>query len=154
MPAWVVTLGIQKGEMAMREKQTDATSRREFLASTTRTAGASALAGIALPHVHAAENNTIQVALVGCGGRGTGAAVNALSVKNGPIRLVAMADVVPKKLNDSYDKLKSQFAGQVDVPPERRFLGFDAYRQAMDSAKAGDVVILGTPPAFRWVQFT
>ena len=138
----------------MSEKQTDATSRREFLASTTRTAGASALAGITLPHVHAAENNTIQVALVGCGGRGTGAAVNALSVKNGPIRLVAMADVVPKKLNDSYDKLKSQFAGQIDVPPERRFLGFEAYRQAMDSMKPGDVVILGTPPAFRWVQFS
>ena len=52
----------------------------------------SALAGIALPHVHAAENNTIQVALVGCGGRGTGAAINALSVKNGPTKLVAMAD--------------------------------------------------------------
>jgi predicted dehydrogenase len=138
----------------MREKKTDTTSRREFLASTTRTAGASALAGVAIPHVHAAENNTIQVALIGCGGRGTGAAINALSVKNGPTRLVAMADVVPKKLNDSYDKLTSQFAGQVDVPPERRFLGFDAYRQAMDSMKPGDVVILGTPPAFRWVQFS
>ena len=70
------------------------------------------------------------------------------------MKLVAMADVVPKKLNDSYDKLKSQFAGQVDVPPERRFLGFDAYRKAMDSVKPGDVVILGTPPAFRWVQFS
>lgn len=112
------------------------------------------LAGIALPHVHAAENNTVRVALVGCGGRGTGAAVNALSVTNGPTQLVAMADVVPKKLNDSYDKLKTQFGGQVDVPPERRFLGFDAYRQAMDALKPGDVVILATPPAFRWVQFT
>ena len=70
------------------------------------------------------------------------------------MKLVAMADVVPEKLNDSYDKLKTQFAGQVDVPPERRFLGFDAYRKAMDSLKPGDVVILGTPPAFRWVQFT
>ena len=138
----------------MSQDKTESTSRRQFLANTSRVAGASALAGVALPHVHAAENNTIQVALVGCGGRGTGAAVNALSVKNGPTKLVAMADVVPKKLSDSYDKLKSQFAGQVDVPPERRFLGFDAYRQAMDSMKAGDVVILGTPPAFRWVQFS
>jgi predicted dehydrogenase len=42
----------------------------------------------------------------------------------------------------------------VDVPPDRRFLGFDAYKQAMDAVKPGDVVILGTPPAFRWVQFT
>jgi predicted dehydrogenase len=123
------------------------TSRRQFL-------GASALAGVALPHVHAAENNTIPIALVGCGGRGTGAAINALSVESGPTKLVAMADVVPKKLNDSFDRLMSKFPSQVDVPPERRFLGFDAYRQAMDALKAGGVVILGTPPAFRWVQFS
>lgn len=139
----------------MSDSSQPISSRRQFLSHTGRTAaGVSALAGIALPPVHAAENNTIQVALVGCGGRGTGAAVNALSVTNGPTKLVAMADVVPKKMNDSYDKLKSQFAGQVDVPPERRFLGFDAYRHAMDAMKPGDVVILGTPPAFRWVQFS
>jgi predicted dehydrogenase len=126
--------------------QDNTSSRRTFLKT-------SALSGVALPLVHAAENNTINVALVGCGGRGTGAAINALSVKNGPAKLVAMADVVPKKLNDSYDRLKSQFEGQVDVPAERRFLGFDAYKQAMDALKPGDVVIFGTPPAFRWVQF-
>jgi predicted dehydrogenase len=129
------------------------TTRRQLLANTSRAAGISALAGIALPHVHATENNTIQVALVGCGGRGTGAAANALSVTNGPTKLVAMADVVSKNLNNSYDKLTTQFPNQVDVPPERRFLGFEAYRQAMDALKPGDVVILGTPPAFRWVQF-
>src|SRR5271165_3084501 len=133
--------------------QDQLTTRRQLLANTTRVAGVSALAGIALPHVHAAENNTIQVALVGCGGRGTGAAINALSVTNGPTKLVAMADVVPKNLNNSYDKLTTQFPTQVDVPPERRFLGFDAYQQAIDALKPGDVVILGTPPAFRWVQF-
>lgn len=138
----------------MNESKSNLTSRRQFLERTSRVSGASALAGVAIPHVHAAENNTIQVALVGCGGRGTGAAINALSVSNGPTKLVAMADVVPKKLNDSYDKLKSQFANQVDVPPERRFLGFDAFREAMNSLKPGDVVILGTPPAFRWVQFS
>jgi len=65
-----------------------------------------------------------------------------------------MADVVPEKLNSSLDKLKSRFAAQVDVPPERRFLGFEAYRQAMDALKPGGVVILATPPAFRWVHFT
>jgi predicted dehydrogenase len=134
----------------MPENNTPVTSRRRFL---THTARVSALAGVTLPHVHAAENNTIQIALIGCGGRGTGAAANALSVQNGPTRLVAMADVVPRKLNDSYDKLKSQFPTQVDVPPERRLLGFDVFRQAMDSLKPGDVAILGTPPAFRWVQF-
>ena len=138
----------------MSENQTGATSRRQFLTSTSRVAGVSALAGVTLPHVHAAENNTIQLALIGCGGRGTGAAVNALSVKNGPTKLVAMVDVVPKKLNDSYDKLSTQFPGQVDAPPERRLIGFDGYRQVMDYLKPGDVVILGTPPAFRWVQFS
>ncbi len=114
----------------------------------------SALAGVALPPVHAAGSDTLQLALVGCGGRGTGAAVNALAVKNGPVKLVAMADVVPAKLNSSYDKLKTKFGDQVDVPPERRYLSFEAYRAAMDSLKTGDVVILATPPAFRWVQFS
>ncbi len=132
----------------------DAASRRRFLAEAGRAAGVSALAGVALPPVHAAGSDTIQIALVGCGGRGTGAAMNALSVKSGPAKVVAMADVVPKKLNDNYDKLKTRFPNQVDVPPERKFLGFDAYRRAMDSVRRGDVVILGTPPAFRWVQFT
>lgn len=123
-------------------------TRRRFLTQ------ASVLAGIALPQVHGAQSNTIRIGLIGAGGRGTGAAINALSVKNnGPIQLTAMADVVPKKLNDSYDRLKSQHAGQVDVPPERRFLGFDAYKLAMDSLKPGDVAILGTPPAFRWPMF-
>jgi predicted dehydrogenase len=136
----------------MSESKLSGSSRREFLTRTT--ASASVLAGVMLPHVHAAETNTIQVALVGCGGRGTGAAVNALSVKSGPTKLVAMADVVPKKLNDNYDKLKTQFGAQVEVPPDRRFIGYDGYKNAMDALKPGDVVILGTPPAFRWAMFS
>ena len=79
----------------MSEPKSPGTSRRRLLANTTHVAGSSALAGIALPHVHAAGTDTIQIALVGCGGRGTGAAVNALSVTNGPVKLVAMADVIP-----------------------------------------------------------
>ena len=139
----------------MNEDKRRIASRREFITNTTRTAASvSALAGIALPRVHAASTGTIQVALVGCGGRGTGAAGDALSVTNGPIKLVAMADVVPKKMNDSYDRLKTKFGDKMDVPPERRFLSFDAYKQAMDALKPGDIVILGTPPAFRWVMFT
>ena len=66
----------------------------------------SALSGIILPHVHAAGNNTIQLALVGCGGRGTGAAVDALSVKYGPVKLVAMADVFESRLSKSCSSLK------------------------------------------------
>ena len=133
--------------------ETGSPSRRELIATTGKALGLTALAGVALPHVHAAENNTIQIALVGCGGRGTGAAVNALSVTNGPVKLVAMADVVAAKLNSSIDKLKTQFGDKVDVPLDRRVLSFDGYKTAMDALKPGDVVILGTPPAFRWVQF-
>jgi predicted dehydrogenase len=130
-----------------------ATSRRDFLKEGGRIAAASTLAGMALPPVHADENNTIQIALVGCGGRGTGAAENALGIKNGPTKLVAMADVFPQKLSDSHGKLRAKWSAQMDVPQERQFIGFDAYRNAMDALKPGDIVILGTPPAFRWVHF-
>jgi predicted dehydrogenase len=131
-------------------------TRREFLKHTSRLATVSALAGVALPHVHAASSDLIQVALVGCGGRGTGAAGQALSTKSGPIKLVAMADVFEHRLSTSLDRLTKQFAptpASLDVPPDRRFIGFDAYKSAMDALKPGDVVILATPPAFRWVHF-
>src|SRR3954464_6227135 len=132
----------------------DATSRRQFLTNSSRIAGVSTLAGLTLPHVHAAENNTIQLALVGCGGRGTGAAENALGVKNGPIKLVAMADVFPSKLADSHGRLRKRFPSQMDVPEDRKFIGFDGYRKALDCLKPGDIAIFATPPAFRWVQFS
>lgn len=128
-------------------------TRRELLQTSGRLVAASALAGVAIPHVHAGEDNTIQIALVGCGGRGTGAAVNALASPNGPVKLVAMADVFEEKLNNSYDNIKTAHEAQIDVPPERRFVSFEGYRSAMDCLKPGDVVILATPPAFRWVQF-
>jgi predicted dehydrogenase len=109
---------------------------------------------MAIPYVHAAGNDTIQLALVGCGGRGTGAAENALGVQNGPIKLVAMADVFPSKLADSHGKLRKEFPAQVDVPEDRKFIGFDGYRKALDCLKPGDVAIFATPPAFRWVHFS
>jgi predicted dehydrogenase len=115
---------------------------------------ASALAGVALPAVHAAEDNTIRVALVGCGGRGTGAANNALQTRFGPIKLVAMADVFKDRLDSSYDSLQRDHARQVEVPPKQRFIGFDAYKEAIDLLRPGDVAIFATPPAFRWVHFT
>lgn len=131
-------------------------SRREMLQTTGRVAAASALAGVAVPHVHAGENNTLQVALVGCGGRGTGAAINALSTTSGPIKLVAMADVFQNRLNESFDTLSKEKLNpeQLDIPDDRRFIGFDGYKRAMDSLNPGDVVILATPPAFRWPHFS
>ena len=135
------------------KSENSAASRREFLKNTGRIAAASALAGVAFPHVHAAENNTIQVALIGCGGRGTGAAANALATKSGPIKLVAMADVFDDGCTSSYAALKKECGDQVDVPDDRKFIGFDAYQKAMDCLRPGDVAIFATPPAFRWVHF-
>jgi predicted dehydrogenase len=128
-------------------------SRREFLVA----AAGSALAGTVIPRVHAAGNDTIQLALVGCGGRGTGAVRDAFSTTSlGPVKLVAMADAFESKLKNSFGGLSRnpEVSTLVDVPEERRFLGFDAYKNAMDCLKPGDVVILATPPAFRWVHFT
>ncbi len=130
-------------------------SRRQFLKSGGAVIAASALAGVSIPHVHAAGSDVIQVALVGCGGRGTGAAANALDTRTlGPIKLVAMADVFENRLKGSLSALKSKLPAQVDVPEDRQFIGFDGYQHAMDALKPGDVVILTTPLAFRWVHFT
>jgi predicted dehydrogenase len=138
----------------MNESSNSLTTRRDFIKTTGRLATVSALAGVALPHVHAAGSELIQLALVGCGGRGTGAANNALASKGGPMKLVAMADVFDKRLTESFDGIKSACGDKVDVPQDRRFIGFDGYKKAMDCLKPGDIVILTTPPAFRWVHFT
>jgi hypothetical protein len=130
------------------------TSRREFLKSTGRIAAASALAAGIAPRMYAAGNETIKVVLIGCGGRGTGAAAQALSVKSGPTKLVAMADVFANRLSRSYENLKKMHGEQVDVPDDRKFVGFDGYKKAMDCLSPGDVAIFATPPAFRWVHFT
>jgi predicted dehydrogenase len=137
----------------MKLQLADGATRREFLKQTGRLAAATTLVSATAPWVHAGEDNTIRIALVGCGGRGTGAAADALSVKNGPIRLVALVDVIAGHVNNALSALGGRFGGQVDVPEDRRFVGFDGYRKAMDCLRPGDVVILGTPPVFRWVHF-
>jgi len=131
-------------------------SRRELGKRVGQVAAASALAGIAIPSVHAASDSTIQVALVGCGGRGTGAAGDALRSKGVQPKLVAMADAYKDRLAGSYGNLTRDgfLSDKIDVPPERQFIGFDAYMHAMDCLKPGDVVIFATPLAFRWVHFT
>ena len=129
-------------------------TRREFLHTAGRVAAAGALASAMVPKVHAGERNTLQVALVGCGGRGSGAVVDAMSSPNGPVKLVSMADVFPKRLKGSFDALKQVASDKLDVTEERKFIGFDAYQKAMDCLSPGDVVVLATPPAFRWVHFT
>jgi predicted dehydrogenase len=138
----------------MSQAGTDGLSRRAFTQRVGQVAAASALAAINAPPVHAGEDNTIRLALIGCGGRGTGAVVDALSTpENHPLKLVAMADVFPGRMDKSHGTLSTRFPDMVDVPQERRFIGFDSYRQAMDCLRPGDVAIFATPPAFRWVHF-
>jgi predicted dehydrogenase len=127
-------------------------SRRKFLKETGKVAATSAVMAGTLPGAYAAEDNTIKIALIGCGGRGTGAAANALSTTSGPTRLVAMADAFDFRIQASLENLAPQFGAQVDVPEDRRFSGLDGYKEAIDSLRAADVVILATPPAFRPVH--
>lgn len=138
----------------MSNDKTNNPSRRQFLQATGGIAAATMLSGFKFPEVHPGGSDVIQVALVGCGGRGSGAAVNAMSTKAANLKLVAMADAFPDRLNSSYDNLVKDFSKTMDVPASRKFLGFDAYKHAMDCLKPGDIVILTTPPAFRWVHFT
>jgi len=123
-------------------------SRREFLKTSGKLMAGTALLGTLSSRAYAGEDHTIKIALVGCGGRGTGAASNALSTK-GPVKLVAMADVFADRLASSLKSLSGRFADKVDVPPDRQFLGMDAYRKAIDLLDDGDVVLLTTPPTFR-----
>jgi myo-inositol 2-dehydrogenase / D-chiro-inositol 1-dehydrogenase len=112
-------------------------SRRDFL----RTA---ALAGIALPAVHAAGDATIRLGVIGCGGRGTEAATNAMNAGK-DIRVVALGDVVPGRVQETRTTLKLKYGDQVDVSDERCFAGFDAYRRVIE---ASDVVIIANAAKF------
>ena len=136
-----------------RKQPAGSKARRDFLRQSGQYAVASALAGVAIPHCHAAENSTIKLALVGCGGRGTGAVVDALSTTGGSVKLHAMADLFEHRLKRSRDQLVKRAAEKIDVPPERQFLGFDAYRKAIDCLGPGDVVLLTTHAAFRPMMF-
>jgi predicted dehydrogenase len=126
------------------------TSRRRFLGATAvgTVAGALPLART----VHAAGTDEIRIALIGCGGRGTGAAVQALQNTSGArVKLVAMADAFRHRLDTAYRVLAKRSPDQIDVPEERKFVGLDAYQKAI--ACDIDMVLLCTPPGFRPAQF-
>ena len=127
-------------------------SRREFLARGSAVAATSALAGVTIPWVHAAEDNTIRVALIGCGGRGSGAVADAFDSPKGPVKLAVMADLFQNRLDSAWQVLSEKLKDGVDVPPERRFVGFDAYRKAIDCLRPGDVAMLTGYSAFRPMQ--
>jgi len=123
-------------------------NRREFLkTSTVAAAGASLVGSLGIARsVHASVDDTLRVGLIGCGGRGTGAASQALNADKN-VKLVAMGDAFPDRLQSSLHGLQTEFGKKVDVTPERCFHGFDAYKEVLNSGV--DVVILTTPPHFR-----
>ncbi|RYC68430.1 MULTISPECIES: Gfo/Idh/MocA family protein [Spirosoma] len=134
--------------------------RRGFLKTSGLLTGGALLSSLpfgatAGPGYHFSVNDTIKIALIGCGGRGTGAAQQALSTKQN-VKIVAMADAYRDRIDDAYKSLMERGAKaadgspKVEVPEDHKFVGFDAYKQAIALA---DVVILATPPGFRPSHF-
>jgi len=145
--------------MQTQPEQAHKSGRRHFLKQSGLGAAGVLLgtAAISVPHVHAAENNTIHIAVVGCGNRGMSAVRQALNA-DANVKLRAVADVFPDKSRRAVQDLVRDFTNQekghiIDVPPERTFDGFDAYKKAMDTLSPGDVVLLTTPPAFRPLHY-
>lgn len=128
------------------------TSRRDFLKSSSGIAlSAGTVAQLTMSSgLYAAADDTIKVGLVGCGGRGTGAASQALSTE-GNVKLVAMGDAFDDRLNGALNNLKNSKKDRVAVDDDHKFVGLDAYKKVIDSGV--DLVILATPPGFRPMQF-
>jgi len=128
-------------------------NRREFLRHSGSLAAGAAVLG-SLPHTaFAADDDTIRLALIGCGGRGTGAVGDALSVPNaGPIKLYAMADLLEAKMENSYRALRKKFPDKVDVPRDRKFFGFGSHMAAIDILRPGDIALCTTRSYIRPVH--
>ncbi|MHB8902922.1 MAG: Gfo/Idh/MocA family protein, partial [Thermoguttaceae bacterium] len=122
------------------------TSRRLFLQSSALAGTSLALGQAVARSAHAAGNETLKIGLVGCGGRGAGAAANALDADPGT-KLVAVGDAFGDVIPGRLQSLIEKYPGRVDVPAERCFDGFDACQKVI--ASGVDVVILATPPHFR-----
>jgi predicted dehydrogenase len=121
-------------------------SRRSFVKTSTAAAVGAAMVSALPSFVHAAEDNTLKIGLVGCGGRGGGAALNALHADSNA-KIVALADMFKDKLEDGLSNLKNSPVGdRVDVKPEDQYVGWDAYKGVIEKC---DVVLLATPPHFR-----
>jgi len=137
--------------MNHRQKQkTRPVSRREFLKKSARATSAAVLAAGIRTRAYAAGSDAVKLGLVGCGGRGTGAAAQALNACK-RARLVAMADAFEDRLEASRANLVKAHAGRIDVPAKRRFTGMDGYAGVIDSDV--DMVLLVTPPGFRPIHF-
>lgn len=115
--------------------QSTSGNRRDFLKTTAAATAAATVANSFIARTAHAGNgdDTIKIALIGCGGRGSGAASQALSTEQGPVKLIAMADAFEDRLKSSHANLQREHADKVDVKPENMFVGFDAYQKAIDS---------------------
>jgi len=130
------------------DKKKLSVNRRNFVKGSATVASGVMLGGLPFEsRANSAANDKLKIALVGCGGRGTGAAVQALTVKE-DVELVAMADAFKDRLDSSYENIVEHVKNKdrVNVQDKNKFVGFDAYKAAIDLA---DVVILTTPPGFR-----
>lgn len=120
--------------------------RRSFIKTSALITGGAMLSPLTLPGAYAAGDDAIKIAVIGCGGRGTGAVFQAFETGQN-IKLVAMADAFRDRLDQSHERILKKYGkDKVVVPEEKKFVGFDGYKQAMEDA---DVVIIATPPGFR-----
>jgi myo-inositol 2-dehydrogenase/D-chiro-inositol 1-dehydrogenase len=126
--------------------ETKEISRRQFLKGAATAASVTAFTASVQARAYAAGTEAMNIGLIGCGGRGTGAAVQALNACK-RAKLVAMADAFQDRLEQSYQAVSQQHGDRVDVPPERRFVGMDAYAGLIDADV--DMVLLTSPPGFR-----
>ena len=127
-------------------------NRRSFVKSTVMTSGALLTVPFSLESMANSSNDKkIKLALIGCGGRGTGAAVQALRADK-DVELVAMADAFSDQMENSLKAISEELDGEriIKVKEKNRYSGFNAYQKAIDLA---DVVILTTPPGFRPLHF-
>jgi predicted dehydrogenase len=131
----------------MKTSSDNPTTRREFLKTSALFGSVLAAPAILPGKIFASENSdTLRIGLIGCGGRGSGAASQALSADKN-VALVAMGDAFEDRLQSSLKNLRSSHAEKVTVTPEKCFVGLDAYQKVIDSGV--DVVLLATPPGFR-----
>ena len=136
-----------------KSESNQGSTRRKFLKNSSAIAAVGAAGAVVGPKLslarsaHAYGSDTIKIGLVGCGGRGTGAAINAMNTESGNVELVSMADVFQNRLDKSLKTCVTNHGGKVHVPKNRQFVGLEAYKKVLESD--ADLVILATPPGFR-----
>ena len=139
--------------MSRKPKKQKSKSRRDFIKnSSLLVAGGVVASNLSVAQgAHNSVNDEIKLGLVGCGGRGTGAAIQALNTTSGPVKLVAIADVFEDRAKGALGQISRKHGDKVDVPAERQFIGYDGFEKVLGSDI--DMVLLATPPGFRPMHF-